>query len=111
MTQKVPRFSFSAFQPYWTHNLMRDGSGVYVHDRAQLRELCRRQGVKAIDPIAPAEVMRADPREILTAVQEEERAFPKRYRRLKEQVKTLTAQEANKLAERAAYTKFETVRP
>ena len=49
MHKRPPLISFTQFQPFYTHNITPDGSGVYVRDRAQLRELCRKYNVRQLD--------------------------------------------------------------
>lgn len=53
LQKELSRVVFRSFEPFYTQNLTRDGSGVYVRDRAQLRELCREHGAIPLgdDPI------------------------------------------------------------
>ena len=107
---KVPSLPvMKTFQPYITRNIRADGKPVTVTSKGQLQRLMRENHVVP-SPLSDTVEGRADPREFHQLMKEERRDFPKKYRKLKENVKTLSAGEAAKLQERAIATQQETRR-
>jgi hypothetical protein len=100
MKKLVPLVIIHDFIPYRTRNMRKDGKEVYVSCRARERELMRENGVVR-HPFADSIESKADPRELLQAVKEERRDFPKRYQKLQEKVKRVPDAEAQKIAARA----------
>jgi len=100
LDKKTPTVCFQPFKPFFTRNIRKDGSEVYVRDRAQLRQLMREEHL-VFHPYNDSPESKMDPREKQAAEAEARKRFPARYKKLTEDVAVLTKEKTEQVAVKA----------
>jgi len=90
--------------------MTKDGRQHRITTERQRQDMMRAYGLEP-HPYSDSVEAKADPRELHALIQEQKKAFPEHYRKLRSKVKIATEKEVAPMAARAKATKFETVRP